>query len=202
MLCAVCKGGSGMLTQTKAPSISGNLRRPGTPSRALCVTCARMHTHMHAHAVPCTHACTRMHTRMYAHTRTHSRVQTKKVLSRARILSLSPSLPPSLTRTHAPTHRPDAMLLLAPALAATGFFGWFWPKVSLPDTLFDGKRAVFFFRTMFACCCDIIRYPYNLPPSLPAPPSSLPPPPRDVLTCCLACVRSPARQIRAGPSRN
>ena len=36
--------------------------------------------------------------------------------------------------------QPDAMLLLAPALAASGFYGLFWPRASLPNTLFDAMR--------------------------------------------------------------
>jgi len=33
--------------------------------------------------------------------------------------------------------RPDATLLLAPALAAKGFYGWFWPRAALSEGLFD-----------------------------------------------------------------
>ena len=36
--------------------------------------------------------------------------------------------------------QPDAMLLLAPALAASGLYGLFWPRASLPNTLFDAMR--------------------------------------------------------------
>lgn len=33
--------------------------------------------------------------------------------------------------------QPDATLLLAPALAAKGFFGWFWPQAALSRTILD-----------------------------------------------------------------
>jgi len=112
--------------------------------------CTRIHAHAHTHPRACTRACTRIQPRI--------RACKQRKFSPLRASSLSLSLTSSLSRTHAPTQRPDAMLLLAPALAAKGFFGWFWPKVTLPDTLFDGKPSLFFFfRTMFACCCDIIR---------------------------------------------